>query len=243
MDIFLRNNNVEFENNKIKIAENIKRVKIDIGLSYNAPQSQVWLKKEKDLLVFGFEPYPENIKSIIIGAKKRKSSHGEPLNIKYIKNNHFKIISCALSNIEETRQMKFYITQKDSGCSSLFIPKIEYVGPIKNIINVPVFSLKHFFDLFPWDKIPIIEYIKIDAQGSDLNILKGAQKYLTEKVVYITAEADGFQYNGAEDDNVKSIIKYMENIGFDYVNHKNTNDPTFLNKKFLHKKNIYIKQR
>ena len=78
--------------------------------------------------------------------------------------------------------------------------------------------------------MPIIEYIKIDAQGSDLNILKGAEHYLKERVVYVTAEPDGFQYSGAEESVSGSIVKYMKSIGFHYVRHKNTLDPTFLNK-------------
>ena len=42
-----------------QIPENIKHVNIDIGLSYNAPQSQVWLSNTPDLFVFGFEPNPD----------------------------------------------------------------------------------------------------------------------------------------------------------------------------------------
>ena len=43
-----------------KIPANIKRIKIDVGLSYCAPQTQLWLKQntENDLYVFGFESNP-----------------------------------------------------------------------------------------------------------------------------------------------------------------------------------------
>ena len=47
-------------------------------------------------------------------------------------------------------------------------------------IEVPVYSLKHFFDLFPWDRFEFIDYIKIDAQGADFDIIKGAGDYLNE---------------------------------------------------------------
>jgi hypothetical protein len=56
-------------------------------------------------------------------------------------------------------------------------------------IKVPVYSLKHFFDIFPWDKYEYIEFIKIDTQGSDLDVVKGAGEYI-KKVVYITIEAE-----------------------------------------------------
>jgi len=242
MRSFLESNNIEFENNKIKLKQTTKSVKIDIGLSYNAPQAEQWFKHQTDLQVFGFEPVPENIKSIISGPKKRHPSHGDPLSFKYIQNKDFNLIPCALSNNKKKEEMNFYVTSRDTGCSSLFQPKANHVGPTKQVIKVPVFSLKHFFDLFPWDKMPIIEYIKIDAQGSDLNILKGAEHYLQERVVFITAEPDGFQYTGAEDSTVNSIVNYMKSIGFHHVRHRNTQDPTFLNKKYMDKQKIHISQ-
>ena len=88
-----------------------------------------------------------------------------------------------------------------------------------------------------------IDYIKIDAQGSDLNILKGAGDYLKERVVFVTAEPDGYQYNGAAECNSDNITKYMLSQNFIKINHKNTIDPTFLNNKFTDiAKNIYISQ-
>ena len=44
---------------KISIPENIKHVKLDIGLSYSAPMSQYWLSHEEDLIVFGFRAPPD----------------------------------------------------------------------------------------------------------------------------------------------------------------------------------------
>ena len=53
------------QNDRIYIPNNIKKVKLDIGLSINAPHSYQWLKQEPDdLLVFGFEPNPESVSSI-----------------------------------------------------------------------------------------------------------------------------------------------------------------------------------
>lgn len=240
MQAFLESNDVTFKDGKIKLPENTKHVKLDIGLSYNAPHSGYWLKHEEDLQVFGFEPYPENIKNIRRGEKKRNPAHSKPIESKYI-DNGFTLVPCALSNSKET-EMSFYVTSRDSGCSSLFQPKEQHVGPLKETIKVKVFRLKQFFDLFPWDNMPIIEYIKIDAQGSDLNILKGAEEYLRERVVYVTCEADGFQYYGADSNNDNEIIKYMKSNGFHYIKHKHTNDPTFINKKFMKHKNVLIFQ-
>lgn len=80
---------------KIEIPAHIKHIKLDIGLSYSAPMSQYWLTHENNLLVFGFEPNPAAVASILKGAKKRHPDHGEPLETKLIGKNFF-LIPCAL---------------------------------------------------------------------------------------------------------------------------------------------------
>jgi FkbM family methyltransferase len=226
------------------IPNNCKNVKLDIGLSYSAPQSQSWLKKEDDLMVFGFEPNPDCINCIQNGnIQKRHPEHGEPLQQKYIHEKRFKLLPFALSNVVKQESMNFYVNSKDCGTSSLFDHDQNYLGKIEKIVKVPVISLKMFFDEFPWNRFQYIDYIKIDAQGSDLNILKGAGDYLKDRVVFVTAEPDGYQYNGASECNVDNITKYMLSQNFIRINHSNTTDPTFVNKKFTDiAQHIYISQ-
>ena len=226
------------------IPSNCNHVKLDIGLSYSAPQSQIWLSKEPNLMVFGFEPNPESVKCIQDGnIQKRHHSHGEPLEQKFINERRIHLIPVALSNVEKKEEMSFYINSNDCGTSSLFKHDENYLGPIKETINVPVINLKMFFDEFPWDRFEYIDYIKIDAQGSDFNILKGAGDYLREKVVFVTAEPDGNQYIGANECNATNITNYMTSQNFIRINHPKTFDPTFINKKFLDLSNsIYIEQ-
>lgn len=212
------------------IPPNVKKIKIDIGLSYCAPHAQCWLEDasvNNDLFVFGFEPNPYNIASI-------KNN---------IDNKYFCLIPVALSNINEMTYMDFYNMNDDSGTSSLYYPIDKILGNIKSITKVPVFSLRHFFDIFHWDRFPYIEYIKIDAQGSDLDILIGAGEYLKEKVVYITAEPEFNQYDKCQHNNFENIKNYLEKQDFIYIHHPNTIDPTFINKKFLYLRDtIFIKQ-
>lgn len=220
-----------------------KRIKIDIGLSYSAPHSQDWLSKDDDLLVIGFEPNPDCVECILSGnIVKKHHQHGTPIENKYI-NTSFFILPFALSNVDEPILMDFYNMQNDCGTSSLLEPiDLNNFGPIKEKIKVPVYSLKHFFDFFPFEKFEYIEYLKIDAQGSDLDILKGAGEYI-KKIVYITAEAENTQYINSENNTIENITKYLTNNGFIHVDHQNTNDPTFINQRFLHlKDSIYISQ-
>lgn len=226
------------------IPNNCKNVKLDIGLSYSAPQSQSWLKKEDGLMVFGFEPNPDCINCIQNGnIQKRHHGHGEPLQQKYINEKRFKLLPFALSNVVKEESMNFFVNSNDCGTSSLFNHDEKYLGKIEKVVKVPVISLKMFFDEFPWDRFQYIDYIKIDAQGSDLNILKGAGDYLKDRVVFVTAEPDGYQYNGASECNVDNITNYMVSQNFIRINHSNTTDPTFVNKKFTDiAQHIYISQ-
>ena len=224
------------------IPENCRHVKLDVGLSYSAPQSQDWLSKEPNLMVFGFEPNPELVYNGNI--QKRDPAHGEPLQKKYIDEKRFTLVRIALSDVNKVEQMDFYINNNDCGTSSLFKHDEKRLGSIKKLVKVDVCSLKMFFDNFPWERFEYIDYIKIDAQGSDLNILKGAGDYLKEKVVYVTAEPDGNQYIGANECNTINITEYMSSLNFTKTKHPNTVDPTFINNKFLDlANNIYISQK
>jgi hypothetical protein len=226
---------IEFDDqNKIKIKNTTKHIKLDIGLSYGAPQSQTWLTHESDLIVFGFEPNPDSVSAIKSPEnKKREACHGDILEYKYI-NSAFFVIPIALSDSSDT-SLPFYITSGDAGCSSLMKPKLSalpsHIG-LETVIHVPIFRLSDFFDLFPFDTFPIIEYIKIDAQGSDLAIIKSGGDYIRDHVVYVTLEPESNQYEGSEHNTVDDISNYMTSIGFERIHHTNTIDPTFVNTKF-----------
>ncbi len=214
------------EDGKFKIPEHVRHIRLDIGLSYSAPMSQYWLSHEgQDLLVFGFEPNPACVNSILHGATKRDQSHGDPLQTKFIGKQFF-LIPCALG-ISSNSVIKFYVT-KDCGCSSLYFPK--RLG-IERQINVPIFSLSDFFDLFPFDSHPVIDYIKIDAQGADLDIVKSAGHYLTERVIYVTLEAENGQYENTVNSK-EDIDTYMQTVGFIRYRSAHTQDPTYLNLRY-----------
>ena len=240
---FLVEAKINFEDEKIKLAPELNNVYIDIGLSWCAPQSALWCKEVDNIIVFGFEPAPEAIRNVIEIQKNFKQLPGSRVGksmgaVVQRENQQFHLIKCGLG--DKNGFMPFYQTTNDVGTSSFYEPK--NLGNF-SVIKANIFRLEDFFDLFPWDTHPYISYIKIDAQGSDLNILKGAGRYLSDRVVFVTAEPDGYQYKGADDNNRSNIVNFMTSVGFEHINHPNTVDPTFINSKFKHLQNkIYIKQ-
>lgn len=219
-------------NNKIKIPDWAKRVKIDVGTSRNAPFSEMWLQKDQDLCVFAFEPNTYNIKNI----HNCVYPGSYQINTNRI-NNSFFITECALSNKME-EFVDFYCTEEDGGTSSLYKPTSF---PLKDITKVPVLTLEYFFDHFPWDKINHIDQIKIDAQSSDFNIVKGMGKYLSERVCYLDVETGtNGQYDNHE--NPKDMKTYIESKEFECLSwiddRFDGGDGTFINKKFKNTNNV-----
>jgi len=155
-----------------------------------------FLIKNDNLIVFGFEPSTECHNSFTYENNSMRKKFPECVFIEPDRiNKTFFPIKCALSN-GEARYQKFYVTENDLGCSSLYEP-LHF--PVLETEDVAVITLKHFFDLFPWDKISYIDQLKIDAQGSDFSIIEGAGDYLS-KIVYITLEnSAGNHYKKNED--------------------------------------------
>jgi len=221
------------ENGTIVIPDWVKHVKIDIGMGRFPIYSREWLKKEPDTLIFGFEPCPDALKNIHMNWIITKEQIGRNLFV----------LPIALSETSNS-SLDFYVTTPASESSSLYIPTQAFLDHYKfqtEKITVPSFTLQEFLDRLPQNLQ--IEYIKIDAQGADLSIVRSGMKAIQEHVVYLTLEADGYQYMNS-DSSVDKIDTYMASIGFERVIHPNTEDPTYLNKRFASLRDqIWICQR
>lgn len=213
---------------------NIRRIKIDVGLSVNAPQSQVWLENDPQLFVVGFEPLLSNIQSILL----RNSNWPISLDPNYL-GNRMAIVACALSSGNTPRLENFYVTDADPGCSSLFKPRNFSV---RKECEVSVYKLDDFYDMFPWEIVSKIQHLKIDTQGSDYQVLLGAKKILN-RTSAVTVEIDEKEYLNSPNSSSK-IHHYLTRLGFSYVRKSkiaeirrtlrgiriklNTDDPTYI---------------
>lgn len=194
----------------LKIPKKIKQIKLDIGLSFAAPNSALWLSNFPDRIVYGFEPNPENVREIISGENRKRGNQYRYVNLKDI-NKRFFLLNVAIDNYPPQFK-KFYMTREDPGTSSLHKPKIF---KIKESTMVPCVSLSDFLSLIPWNRFKYIEHIKIDTQGNDLKVLQSAGKYLSEKVVFVTAECTAKGYNYSHTKNELDV--FMENHGFEFI--------------------------
>lgn len=220
---------------KIYIDPKFKKVKIDVGLSISAPNSELWLQNENDLMVIGFEPSSICFDSFTTYNYSTRTQYPQYVCISPEKiNESFFPIQCALAS-GEPRYQKFYNTADNKedknllGCSSLYEPSYF---PILNTEEVAVISLSHMFDLFPWDIISYIDQLKLDTQGSDFDILIGTKEYLN-KIVYLTLENSTHgQYKKEED--YHKFDSYLEKFNFTKISEDGINS-TYLNNNHIDK--------
>lgn len=237
---------VPFFNGKIDIK---KPIKIDVGLKCSATVSQNLLKNS-DCVVFGFEPNPTAVKALKSKDKTQAFSEHfmkdnfEPIDTNYIGNRFF-IVPVALDNVENPEFKTFYVVPKSDhageDCSSLLKP-LDYFckNPIE--INVPCYPLSDFMELLKQESI--VEYMKVDVQGKDTDVIKSAGEYI-KKIIYVTAETQGCaQYENEHTINSIDILNdYMSTKNFVREYHPFTKDPTFYNKLYENeRKNVYIFQ-
>jgi len=224
------------DDGKIFIPAEIKRVRLDIGLSYTANMSQAWLREDSSLIVFGFEPNQDAL-AFVRGEEIPEEKIPSYVSRFWIEKarqilpellgKRFFVLPCALGCLD-AQSINFFITENDCGCSSMYVPKFF---PIEKQITVPCFRLSDFFDLFPFDTHPLIDYIKVDAQGADLDIAKGGGAYLTEHVVCITLEAEQNQYADTHNSETE-MDAYMKSINFIRHRTHRATDPTYVNSRF-----------
>lgn len=239
---------IPFVNGKIAINSRFKRIKFDVGIAIEAIHTEDWLNKNPDdLLVFGFEPLPlcvQKTREYFQQTQSKWVGRNQRIDLTWL-DNAFHIVPVALG--KETKIADFFVTTSNNvGCSSLLRPndilnRNHNIG-LDHVIKVPVFKLCQFFELLPLDKIDYIEHIKVDVQGTDLEVIQSGGQFISEKVVFVTMEPETATYYGAENNNVDNMNRYMNSIGFDRVNVQ-THDPTFLNRKFKNiASSIYISQ-
>lgn len=208
------------------IPRNINQIKIDIGLSFAAPNSALWLENLPDRIVYGFEPNPENVQEILSGDNQKRGKQYHYVDMKYI-NKRFFVLNAAIDD-DPPQYKSFYTTENDPGTSSLYRPNIFR---IKENILVPCLPLADFFSLVPWKRFKYIEHIKIDTQGNDLRVLQSAGDYLSQRVVFVTAEcmAKGYSYTHTQ----YELDKFMKSHNFKFVEDTDVGgNKTYINCRF-----------
>lgn len=225
------------EQGLFNIPSHIKSIRFDIGLSWNAPNSGMWLKNDNTIFVIGVEANKYAAESIM---KNGFIIQQENLQIPfYTQAQNYALLNVALDNVESQTKKLFYHMQGDVGVSSLLKPTESLGYEILETNDVDVLSLSMLMDKIDWNRFEYIELVKIDTQGKDLDIIKSAKNYL-DKIVFLNCEINTFNhYEDSVAPNEYAI--YLESMGFEKVLDNSivdgeVVDVTYINKKYIHLK-------
>jgi FkbM family methyltransferase len=104
-----------------------------------------------------------------------------------------------------------------SGQKDFFVPRLHRPGASLNrqplettdieTLSVPVVSLDEYFD----ERVKI-DFIKIDAEGAELEILKGAEQILRRHAPLLLFECEN---RHLAQGSVQDVFSYLESLGYD----------------------------
>lgn len=233
----------------------LKFARIDVGLSDDASHSVEFLMENQERLIVGIEPHPENIQKIIKGAPK---FHSISLADGYIRKGYlvkrieeldkkFILVGGAAGSVDIPTTRKFYSAYPDRGNSSLynFHSKKFSGNEVDKVIEVIEFPLSIILGQLKTLGFNFIESLKIDTEGHELDVLKGAGDYLN-MVLYCRVECFVGSFEGSKNaqlesfpshiilhedgysDSASAVIHYLEKFNFKLIA-SHPGDYVFLN--------------
>ena len=182
---------------KIKTRFSLDQIKtiLDIG-SFTGIESVMFSDRIPDALIHTFEPNPESLINVL------KCTEDE---------DRIKVYELAISNF--VGESTFFITYENIGASSLLQPSIlSKTGPISKEIKVKVKTIES------WAKennVDSIDFIWMDVQGSELNVLLGMGDLLNDlKGIYVESAVIPYYSGGAHKD---KVIDYLSAFNLELI--------------------------
>tara|TARA_R110000787_G_scaffold266844_1_gene373104 strand:- start:3955 stop:4767 length:813 start_codon:yes stop_codon:yes gene_type:complete len=253
IDLIVPNSFSKIRNGKLDIPDNLKYIKLDVGLCAEAGNSAAWLADTDDRFVIAIEPLPYHWTVLQDYDTAFTSCRSYP-DIKHIqleKNqvvlNRQKIclidnricgMQAAIDNVEGIGERDFYEVIYDdtrSGASSLLklTPQHQQGNNIKGVIKVPTVSLKSILDLVPWDRFEYIEHVKTDCEGYDPVVVRSAGEYLS-KIVFFSCEVLRKPWQHCGEPDADEFIHFMAENNFQVIKERG-GEIDFINTKLAHK--------
>lgn len=217
------------ENGNIIIPEGTSRVMIDVGTSFNWPNSVGWLRRHPDdAVVMGFEPdmdmwcgakcahhFADNLWLLDGGSRTEYFAQEFTERVFFLPVAIGNYNGYSLFNINEGH-----------GRSSI-LDSDKHNVKYKSLI--PVLRLEEVIKRIP-EYIEYIEHLKIDAQGYDFEVIKSAGETI-EKCAVITVESGMDSYIG--EFKTADMVRYIRSKGFREI--KNTHRygcKSYINRKY-----------
>jgi hypothetical protein len=164
-----------------------KKIRVDVGLSWNAPYTKRWLDEPNPPFVFCFEPNITNVK-MLLGQHPRPGRaqyqlelngsnihvHANDMAVNYP---NLILFPFALGDVN-LDNVSFACTAGDPGCSSLYAPNSGLPFVVDHEIKTNIRTLGSILNKYTFESDVVFEALKIDTQGNDFKVLLGAGNFL-----------------------------------------------------------------
>lgn len=141
-------------------------------------------RKAKGGMVISVEPHPSNYELLVRNMKENEIRNVQPLNL-------------ALASVGR-QHIRLYLSKNPRGHSTSIRVSSKYLRVQAKTIDQLISDLK----------LKKVDFIKIDAEGAELDILKGAEKTLKENDVFIAASC----YHTPQQ--LLNVCRYLLDKGF-----------------------------
>lgn len=145
----------------------------------------------------------------------------DPLN-HGVKDHYDKFYQACVDDVEEPTEMNFYMNTNDDQASSLCVPMGDTVSSFKEPFKVQVLNLNDIID----NDIPegTVHYLKIDAEGKDLHIVKSLREDVLKRIKYIAIECPMTKPRLDGEYTKEQCIDYFKTINFEVFYVHDTNN-------------------
>jgi FkbM family methyltransferase len=195
------------------------RVYIDVGANYGTEVDRVISQQpDSDFKIYAIEPHPH-----LAHYLREKYKNLRQVVVEEVAITNREVADCPLANTP-SRQETFYISNHP-GCHSLK-PIVglggsdefwaKGYGPITMTGDISVTAVR-LDDFFDYHNIEIVEHLKSDTQGSDLDVLKslGPEKIRQVRSVqvecWVTPRTEDFY---EDEGKCKEVSEYVISYGF-----------------------------
>ena len=168
---------------------------LDVGA--NTGQTALAIVRHfSDTRVYSFEPVPSTFKELTAHVAKFPQ---------------IEVFCCALGADQGSAKMTTEILSE----TNTLILDADTHSRTESLVEVPVDTVDNFCAT---KGIQRINLLKIDTEGYEMNVLRGAQRMLDQKRVdFILAECAFFHRNGAPHGDFSEILQYASGKGFNVV--------------------------
>lgn len=220
----------------------LRSFKIDVGLSENAPEAKQWIERDfGHVFVLGFEPATRNLTKLNQGLSDKPialpkewigtqilivpCALGSTCEFKTF----YALAEGGMSSLKRPRRV-FIATQAIRIAVKSSVKNVLHSRPRQALrdLRVPIHYLRNLqmteentyvstldeiMSLLSEVDFPYVTHLKIDAQGSDIEVLKGGNRSLA-RILAVTVEAETRQYLESDGNSQRSIDEYMRVSGF-----------------------------